>query len=144
MQFYFQRQEKIPHEKTTDSELAFPDARPVCVDISTFLPLKINIFQMQHMSSVFNTHTSCSPGLEEILRPVSSVEAEHVALLRVVRRLGGERVVDAHGVVHVVEDARFLRHVLVLVQVQHHVAQHRVEHLPTAFPDRCWKQEALI
>ncbi len=83
------------------------------------------------------------PGLEEVLRPVCGLQSEHVALLGVVRCLGSERVVDAHGVVDAVVDARLPGHVFAFVQVEHHVPQHSVEHLPTALPNwRCeeWGQ----
>lgn len=44
--------------------------------------------------------------LEQVLGLVSRVQPEHVLFLRVVAGLGGERVMNANGVVHVVGHLR--------------------------------------
>ena len=84
------------------------------------------------------------PGLEEKLCPVGSLQPEDVLLLLVVGGLGGEGVVHADGVAHVVTEGAALEAVLVLVQVEHCVPQRGVEHLPPTLAHRCCRHNVSL
>ena len=79
------------------------------------------------------------PSLKQILCPISGLKPEDMRFLSVVSCLGSESVVYAYGVIYVVVD-RCLFFLLVLVQIQNHITQDGVKHLPASLTNRCWNK----
>jgi len=76
------------------------------------------------------------PGLEERLGPVGCLEPKHMLLLDVVRGSSCQSVVHTDGICRRAERRIALETPLVLVKIQHHVAQRRIELPPATTTDR--------
>jgi len=78
------------------------------------------------------------PGLEERLGPVGCLEPKHMLLLDVVCGSSCQSVVHTDGICRRAERRIALETPLVLVKIQHHVAQRRIELPPATTTDCSW------
>ena len=73
--------------------------------------------------------------LEQVLGPVGGFQPEHELFLLVVGGNSGVGVVDTDRIGDIIE-AVVLKDLVVLMQVEHHIAQRSVKHLPAALEER--------
>lgn len=76
------------------------------------------------------------PRLEQIFGLISGLQPENVLLFGIIVCFGGQRMVDADGVVEIVADLILTEAVLVLMQIQYKISKRTVVHLPAALVKR--------